>query len=501
MKVLLAYPEFPDTFWSYTHALSFVGKKAVLPPLGLLTVAAMLPDAWEKRLVDLNVAPLTDELLNWADYVFVSAMGAQRSAAQALVRRCKAAGKRIVAGGPLFTADEAFFDEVDHFILNEAELTLPPFLADLNAGTPKRFYRSGAYADLSTSPAPLWSLVDLSGYSTMGLQTSRGCPFACDFCSVTAMLGRQPRGKSVDQILAELDSLKAAGWRGPIFFVDDNFIGRRDAVSRELLPALIRWQSTHSPTTLLTQVSIDLADSPELVTQMCRAGFDLVFIGIETPDAESLGECGKRQNRNRDMIQSVKMLQRAGLEVQGGFIVGFDHDTPSIFQRQIDFIQQAGIVTAMMGLLQALTGTKLYHRLKAENRLVGGSTGDNVDGTTNIIPAMGAQALSEGYARLLRGLYSPQPYYQRLRTFLREYQPPQIQLPVDAAHFRAFLRSLVRLGVLGRERWQYWRLLAWTLLHRPRHLSTAVRLAICGHHYMVICRQMLDSRGATPDPQ
>ena len=340
MNILLLYPEFPNTFWSYSSALWFVGKKAVSPPLGLLTVAALLPEKWNKRLVDLNTASLKDEDLHWADYVFVSAMGVQRPATAALVRRCKAAGKKIVAGGPLFTAEEAFFDEVDHFILNEAELTLPPFLADLEKGTAQRIYRSDAFADLSLSPIPLWGLLKKKQYSCMSVQYSRGCPFACDFCSVTAMLGRTPRSKDGAQVLRELDALQASGWRGPVFFVDDNLIGRRSAAKRDLLPALATWQQDHGPTPLLTQVSIDLADDPELVQLMCRAGFDQVFVGIETPDGASLDECGKRQNRNRDLANDVRTLQHAGLEVQGGFIVGFDHDTAATFQRQIDFIQR-----------------------------------------------------------------------------------------------------------------------------------------------------------------
>ena len=222
---------------------------------------------------------------------------------------------------------------------------------------------------------------------------------------------------------------------------------------------------------------------------MREAGFDTAFIGIETPDSESLGECGKRQNRGRDMAENVRSLQRAGLEVQGGFIVGFDHDTPAIFQRQIEFIQSTGIVTAMVGLLQAMAGTQLYERMARENRLRGGSTGDNVDGTTNILPRMGLETLRQGYARLLQGIYSPRAYYRRVRTFLREYRAPKVQVPMGTATMLgAFVRSLFCLGIAGRERWQYWHLLAWTVLRRPALLPTAVRLAICGHHYMRICQ-------------
>lgn len=493
MNVLLLSPEFPQTFWSYTHALRFIGKKAVSPPLGLLTVAALLPSSWNKRLVDLSVQTWREEDLQWADCFFISAMGIQREATLALVKRCKAAGKTIVAGGPLFTADEAFFDEVDHFILGEGELTLPPFLKDLANGNAQRFYRpqAGEYADMAASPAPMWELLNANAYNCMSLQYSRGCPFACEFCSVTAMLGRVPRVKRVEQVLHELDGLVARGWRGPVFFVDDNLIGRRKDVKADLLPALARWQAEHHPLALQTQVSIDLADDAELVELMCLAGFDTVFVGIETPEESSLAECGKRQNRGRDLAASVRLLQRAGLEVQAGFIVGFDNDTPATFQRQIDFIQRCGIATAMVGLLQALSGTRLYERLEREHRLLRNSTGNNVDGSTNFVPRMGMDCLNEGYAQLLRGIYAPRPYYQRVRRFLREYRRPQIQGAMDAARVQAFFRSLLHLGILGRERWQFWHLLTWTALRRPVMFSKAVQLAICGHHYMHISRECI----------
>lgn len=490
MNVLLVYPKFPDTFWSYTYALWFVGKNAVSPPLGLLTVAAMLPESWGRRLVDLNITRLTQRDLDWADCVFVSAMGVQRASAQQVLKDCKAAGKLTIAGGPLFSAEEAFFDGVDHFILNEAELTLPPFLADLQAGHAQRIYRTSELADMTRSPIPQWDLIDHKRYSCMSVQFSRGCPFDCDFCSVTALLGRKPRVKSPAQIIAELDALHATGWRGPVFFVDDNLIGNRPAV-RQLLPELERWQRLKGRSPLFTQVSIDLAGDAELIRSMTRAGFDQVFVGIETPDPECLTECGKRQNRGRDLTADVKTLQAAGLEVQAGFIVGFDHDTPSSFERQIEFIQKSGIVTAMVGLLQALKGTRLYQRMEREGRLQGDSTCDNVDGSTNIVPAMGLDSLHAGYARLLEGIYSPRAYYQRVRTFLRQYRLPEVRMPLSSTGLRAFVRANYRLGLIGRERWQYWRLLTWTATHRPAMLALAVRLAIVGHHYFRIC----DSRG------
>jgi radical SAM superfamily enzyme YgiQ (UPF0313 family) len=317
----------------------------------------------------------------------------------------------------------------------------------------------------------------------MSLQYSRGCPFACDFCNVTTLFGRKPRIKHTTQIIAELDGLHDAGWRGPVFFVDDNMIGNRRHLRDELLPALIAWQHQKGPTSLSTQVSINLADDPELMRTMVKAGFDTVFIGIETPDELALAECGKTQNEHRDLVQDVRRLQRAGLQVQGGFIVGFDSDTASVFQRQIDFIQRSGIVTAMVGLLQAFPGTKLHDRLRREGRLLEPVSGDNANGDTNIVPVMPLDVLTEGYRRMLRKIYAPKQYYQRIRTFLRQYRLPHIAMRTDRSHFVAFLRSLYRLGIVGRERLYYWRMLVGTALRRPRMVPLAVTLAICGHHF------------------
>jgi radical SAM superfamily enzyme YgiQ (UPF0313 family) len=377
VRILLVYPEFPDTFWSFKHALRFIHKKAASPPLGLLTVAAMLPAEWEKRLVDLNVTGLTSADLVWADYVFISAMIVQRDAARELIARCKEFGVKVVAGGPLFTMEHEQFPEVDHFVLNEAELTLPLFLEDLAYGRAQRVYATTEYPDILHTPSPLWQLVNFKNYDTFSIQFSRGCPFSCDFCNVTALLGHRPRTKTAAQIIAELDSLYTLGWRKSIFFVDDNFIGNKKQIKSEILPALIEWRKGKTGMPFSTEVSINLVDDDELLNLMTQAGFDTVFVGIETPNEGSLTECSKNQNKGRDLVESVKQLQRACLQVQGGFIVGFDNDTPSIFQQQVEFIQKSGIVTAMVGLLQAPPGTRLYERMQKEGRLVNEMSGDN----------------------------------------------------------------------------------------------------------------------------
>jgi radical SAM superfamily enzyme YgiQ (UPF0313 family) len=416
----------------------------------------------------------------------VSGMVVQREAARRVIRRCKAAGLTVVAGGPLFTIEHDQFEEVDHFVLDEAEVTLPPFLEDLKQGRAQRVYTSAERADIQKTPVPRWELANLKRYGWMSIQCSRGCPFNCDFCNVTALFGHKFRTKASEQIVAELDSLYAQGWRGGVFFVDDNFIGKKSALKTDLLPALIAWQRRHPVIPFQTQVSMDLADDAELMKMMVDAGFHMVFTGVETPDETSLAECSKKQNQGRDLVGDIKRMQRAGLQVQGGFIVGFDSDEPSIFQRQIDFIQKSGIVTAMVGMLQAFPGTKLYDRLKQEGRLLGRTSGDGVDGTTNLIPRMNVERLREGYRKVLGRIYSPKQYYERVRTFLREYRAPKIKGRLRFNEFLAFLRSVLRLGILDEGRFDYWRLLTWTHFWRPELLQLAVTLAISGYH----CRKV-----------
>jgi radical SAM superfamily enzyme YgiQ (UPF0313 family) len=483
MKILLIYPEFPDTFWSFKHALKFIRKKAGAPPLGLLTVAAMLPQEWEKRLVDLNVVELKDKDLEWADYVFISAMIVQRKSAIELIKRCHSAGVKMVAGGPLFTMEYEQFPDVDFFVLNEAEETLAPFLHDLEIGQARRVYASDKFPDIHQTPAPLWQLADPKYYESVSIQFSRGCPFNCDFCNVTALLGHIPRTKTASQIIAELDSLFTLGWRKSIFFVDDNFIGNKKYLKTEILPALIKWRTGKTGMPFSTEVSINLADDRELLDLMVQAGFDTVFVGIETPNEASLTECSKNQNKNRNLMESVKILQRAGLQVQGGFIVGFDNDSPEIFQQQIDFIQKSGIVTAMVGLLQAPLGTGLYKRMENENRLVNEFSGDNVDGSTNIIPKMGLEPLRIGYRKILSQIYDPKLYYTRVFTFLREYKPSSIQPTFELQYLLAFWRSIYQLGIRGVERIQYWKLFFWTLFKRPRLFPLAITFTIIGYHF------------------
>ncbi len=505
MKILLIYPRYPDTFWSFRHALKFVSKKALNPPLGLLTVAAMLPREWEKRLVDLNTGNLTNQDLLWADYAFIGAMTVQKASVQEVIGRCKAAGVKIVAGGPLFTAAPEEYNEVEHLVLNEAEITLPLFLADLARGKAAHIYRSTEFPDLSRTPTPLWELVKLSRYYCMNIQYSRGCPFSCEFCDITTLYGHKTRSKSAEQVVNELESLYQAGWRGGVFFVDDNFIGNKGILKKSILPAIIDWMKKRRyPFTLSTEASINLADDEDLMRQMIRAGFDDVFVGIETPDADSLTECNKFQNANRDLLASVRRIQEVGLSVRGGFIVGFDSDSPDTFERQIQFIQKSRIITAMVGLLNAPRGSKLYERLSREGRLLKDITGDNTDFSTNIIPKMGYERLVQGYKEVLAGIYSPRTYYERVKAFLKEYKP----LEKRERHFHvrflrynirqfldAPLKTMIVLGIKDRARFYYWKLIGWSLFRRPLLLPRAIEYLVYGFHFRKVYGKHMGEEG------
>ena len=483
MRVLLVSAATPDTFWSYKHVLSFISKKACFPPLGLLTVAAMLPRDWELKLVDLNVTSLTDAQLAWADYVFVSAMLAQVHSAREVVARCSKLDKAVVAGGPLFTTGHAGFPEVRHFVLGEAEDIMPELVADMLSGDLKEFYRCEKRPDIRQTSVPRWDLIQFKHYATMPLQFSRGCPFNCEFCDIIVMNGRVPRLKTNQQMIRELDSLVDAGWTDPIFIVDDNFIGNRTKV-KEFLRELIAWEQRRGiRLQFTTEASLNLADDPELLELMVRAGFKKVFVGIETPQEDSLLECAKVQNAKRDMLTAVKTIQKSGLEVMGGFIVGFDSDKFNIFERQIKFIQEAGVVTAMVGLLQALPGTRLFSRLKQEGRILHDASGNNVEASLNFVSKLDREILVEGYRSLVKRLYTPRMYYRRILTFLREYRPQGQRIHLSWCDVKAFIKSLWVMGILSRGRRQYWKFLTKALFFHRRAFPEAMTLAIIGYHF------------------
>ncbi len=493
MKILFVYPQYPDTFWSFKHVLKFISKKAAFPPLGLLTVAALLPKEWSKKLVDTNVKELRDQDIEWADMVFISAMIVQKESAQEIINRCKAKGKPVVAGGPVFTTQHQNVKGVDHFVLNEGEITLPSFLKDLEEGNPKPLYTSTERPDVTKTPIPLWNLIDPDDYAAMAIQYSRGCPFNCEFCDIVIMNGRVPRTKEPEQVIREFQALYDRGWRGTVFVVDDNFIGNMFK-AKQLLPSIIKWQEEHKyPFKLLTEASTNLADDEELMNLMTQANFAKVFLGIETPSVDSLKECGKVQNARRNLAETVKIIQQHGMQVMGGFIVGFDNDTEDIFKTQIDFIQEIGCVVAMVGILGALPQTRLWHRLKAEGRLLSETTGNNTEATVNFIPKMGVRTLVEGYQEILAKIYSPKEYYARIHTFLKNYNP-KTKARLNMQEIKAFFKSMWKIGVMSKARKHYWKLLSTTLLKKRKAFPMAVELAIYGLHFQKVAEKSLGIR-------
>jgi radical SAM superfamily enzyme YgiQ (UPF0313 family) len=491
-NILLVHPEFPTTYWSFEHALPFVGKKASLPPLGLMTVAAMLPADYEARLVDLNVWPLALEDLLWADLVFISAMIVQKRSFDQITALCREYGKPVVAGGPYPISMFEQIEGVDHFVLDEAELTLPRFLKDLEEGRPQRVYRDQGKPDLSQTPVPRFDLIDVAAYDCMPLQYSRGCPYNCEFCDIIEMFGRVQRTKTPGQFLRELDAVLATGFQGGVFIVDDNFIGNRRK-TRELLAAVAGWQKEHGhPFPLSTEASIDLAQDEELLDLMVQAGFVMVFVGIETPDEATLAFTQKAQNLKAGILASVRKIQERGIEVTGGFIVGFDTDTADIYQRQIDFIQEAGIPVAMVGLLNALPNTQLHKRLREEGRLLADTSGNNTHTLRlNFVPRRPEAEVVAGYKHVLATLYSPANYFRRCATLLRR-QPSRSRSArqVNWTGIRALLRSLIRQA-LSPYGWHYLRLLAGAALYRPSRFPDAVAHAIKGHHLFTITSEIL----------
>ena len=487
-NALLIYPEYPDSFWSFKHVMKFLSRKAAFPPLSLMTLGAMLPKEWNIKLVDVNVSLLTDEAIGWADIVFIGGMIVQADSAAEIIHRCKEQSKVVVAGGPLFTTGFEDFPEVDHFVLGEAEITLPLFLQDLEAGNPQHLYQSAERPDVTKTPAPLWSLINFKDYVTMSVQFSRGCPFNCEFCDIIIMNGRTPRTKTSEQLLAEFDGLYAAGWRSSVFIVDDNFIGNK-VRAKAMLKALIGWQKEHQyPFKFFTEASTNLADDDEMLDLMSAANFYKVFLGIETPEDATLIHTGKVQNAGRDIVEAVHKINRHGMQVMAGFIVGFDTDTEKIFDTQIHFIQEMGVVTAMVGMLTALPQTRLYNRLKAEGRLVSKSTGGNTDGTLNFIPTLDRGILTDGYKRILTTIYSPTKYYERINTFISHYKPT-VRTRLSETDMRAFTRSLWAIGLLSPSRSLYWKLILKTMLKNRKAVPAAVELAIIGLHYEKVTKR------------
>jgi radical SAM superfamily enzyme YgiQ (UPF0313 family) len=489
MNVLLVYPRFPDTYWSFRYALSFQGKRAAQPPLGLMTIAALLPASWNKRLIDTNVERLKESDLAWANVVLLSGMLVQQHDLIAVVRRCRTLGLRTIVGGPIASSVPPAALEADCVVIGEAEELIVELARDLEADSVRPVYQADGYSSMERSPSPDLSLIRMNRYSTMTVQYSRGCPFNCEFCDIIEIYGRRPRTKSVAQVLAEFDQLYAAGWRGPVFIVDDNFIGNKVRV-RRLLVAMAEWGKAHGyPFRFITEASLNLADDRELLQSMKNAGFTSVFVGIETPDEPSLIATQKLQNTRRNLLDSVALIQRHGIEVMGGFILGFDTDREDIFDRLVDFIEKAAIPVAMVGLLQAIPGTQLFRRLSREGRILHNGDGNNTGCELNYLPRMNAERLVAGYRSVLRRIYACDAYYERVREYLSRCRPryrPQISF----GNIRALCLSILRQGIRGKARASYWRFL-FSAATRHRHsFGAAMTLAVMGYHFQIMTERL-----------
>jgi radical SAM superfamily enzyme YgiQ (UPF0313 family) len=498
-KVLLVWPEFPVTYWGFQYALRIFGKKAMHPPLGLITVAALCPSGWEFRLADLNVTPLTDDQIRWADLVFVSGMGIQQPSMFQVLERVRSVGRTSVVGGS-FASENAdrLKDRADVLVLGEAEVSLAPFLADLERGRPKPLYEVHERPDLSTSPVPRFDLLDLSRYAIIDVQFSRGCPFNCEFCDIITLYGRTPRTKPVDTIIREFEALHALGYRGPLFLVDDNFIGNKGAV-RALLDRIVPWmQEHHYPFFLTTEASINLADDAQLLSKMRLAGFKRVFIGVETPSQESLKASAKPQNAKMNMVDAIRSVLDQGMEVTAGFIVGFDTDTPDIFDRQIDFINQALIPWAMVGTLTAIPGTRLWERLEKEGRILGYVDGDQF-GRPNFRTTMDPDVLYSGYLKILETLYDPDAYYDRVLAVLDRHRRADLPNLHETNYpllkvVGLFLMSVIILGIKVPYRRSFWRYLFRVILHHRKQFVQALVDAIIGHHFIRYTQEVLQRK-------
>jgi len=497
-NVLLVYPEFPASYWGYNFALDFVGKKAAMPPLGLLTVAGIFPEEYPLKVVDMNVQPLTDEHLDWADLVFTSTMIVQQDSLKEVVQLCNQARIPVIAGGPYPTSYYEDLEGVDHLVLDEVEDTLLDFLHDLEQGTAKRIYRAPEKPEVSRSPLPRYDLIDLNEYATMALQFSRGCPFDCEFCDITKLFGRKTRTKTNDQVLAEFDLLYRLGWRGSLFLVDDNFIGNKRA-ALSLLTDVARWQKKRDfPFSLFTEASVNLGRLEPLMDAMIDSGFSSVFLGIETPNPEALLKTKKKQNTRTGeehyLLNAVRTIQQKGMEVMGGFILGLDGDSEDAFDSQIEFIQESGIPMAMVGLLSALKGTDLYHRLQREGRLLKESTGNNFHITLNFETEMDREVLIEGYKRVMTTIYDPtlKNYFERCWTLLRNLKYTEHTVrPFGKTELLATAKSMKR-QLLSRQGPAYVRFLVRVFRYNPRLLTEAVRLAIMGYHFEKITSQQIE---------
>ena len=486
MRVLLVYPQFPKTFWSYEKVLELVDRKVLLPPLGLVTVAAILPQEWEFKLVDQNIRPVQVEEWQWADLVILSAMIVQKDDMQDLIVRAHNYGKPVLVGGPYPTAlpEEMRAAGADFLVLDEGEITLPLFVEAWKRGERSGEYRSeGVKPDVTSTPIPRFDLLDFSAYDSMSIQFSRGCPFQCEFCDIIVLYGRKPRTKTPEQLIKELNYLYELGWRRSIFMVDDNFIGNKRNV-KLLLPVLQKWQEERNyPFAFTTEASVDLAQDQELLDMMVACRFEAVFLGIETPDADSLSLTKKYQNTRDSLSDAVDQITAKGIRVMAGFIIGFDNEVPGAGQRIVEFVEKTGIPSAMFGMLQALPGTALWFRLEKEGRLLNNNAGGNQTHLMNFVPTRPIEQIAQEYVDAFTHLYEPHVYLKRIYRYYLKMNAPSLNMKFtmpDLIDLRALATVIWRQGVKRSTRWLFWQNIWGILRHNPAVLTNY--LLSCAHN-------------------
>jgi radical SAM superfamily enzyme YgiQ (UPF0313 family) len=500
IKVLMVWPSFPASFWGFEGVLQMIPERAMTPPLGLITVAALCPATWEIRLIDHAFQELRDEDLKWADLVMVSAMHAQRADALRVLGRARELGRRTFVGGPWASTDpDAVLRVADHVMVGEAEEAFPGIAAALENGTAHALYRIIDKPDMTRSPVPRFDLLQRDKYTSMPIQFSRGCPFQCEFCDIITIYGRRPRAKTPTQVIRELDVLRKLGWRNEVFIVDDNFIGNLHqalALSREL----IEWQKLHQqPFSFYTEASLNLAAQPELMDAMVEANFMYVFIGIETPSAEALKESRKFQNlRSKDNVEQVRIIQEKGLWVLAGFIVGFDSDDETIFARQLEFIDLTAIPWAMAGILMAPPTTALFDRMKREGRLIEDSPSTTQFGLPNFRTVLPLPILLRGLCTLLDGLYQPDAFFERSYNSLKVWNPKPTQKPPNLGmtyNLRVLFSSMWTQGLRSSYRLSYWKFLfrmVSSYWRSPAKLWLGFTMLLSAHHFVLYSKEVID---------
>jgi len=493
LKILLVWPKMPPTYCGYEYILPIVGKKSANLPLGILTIPSMLPKEWDLKFVDMNINQIDNYSIMWADMIFISAMQIQKDSFEHVVELCKLFNKPVVAGGPYATNNFENIIGVSHFVLNEGEITLPEFLNDLKSGSPKYIYKTDKKFDITSTPIPRFDLIKLSDYASVSVQFSRGCPFNCEFCNVVQLFGRKIRTKTNDQIIKEFDQLYNYNWMGNVFIVDDNFIGDKRR-AKSLLKEIIKWQKKYEyPFSLFTQTSINVSEDDELLGLLREAGFGMLFIGIETPNKDSLSETGKEQNLKINLLESIHKIHSYGIEVDAGLIVGFDNDGEDIFEKQMEFIEKANIVSALVGVLTALPGTRLYERLKKENRLLSDSLGINTHSSgINFIPTMGHNELINGYNNLMRHLYNPKNYFNRCISLLRKLESNKNYSRKFRMIYIWYLIKIVSVQTFSSYGLSYIWYMIRLLSIRPKLFVEGFRMAIQGHHFFKMVRKYED---------